>query len=114
MRFADAANERPTLTNGTWVRGLSNSDSMDGYRFYRSYVGPEDISMGHNVRSGPGSRPESPSEDPTAWGNDWQENWVQTWSEQHRDEYDFDVFATVTVNVHPLPYPEFEEEMSRE
>lgn len=114
MRFADAANERPTLTNGTWVRGLSNSDSMDGYRFYRSYVGPEDISMGHNVRSGPGSRPESPSEDPTAWGNDWQENWVQTWSEQHRDEYDFDVFATVTVNVHPLPYPEFEEEMTRE
>merc|ERR1740117_1616615 len=33
------------------------------------------------------------------WGSDWTEQWVQTWSEDHRDEYDFDVFATVTVNV---------------
>lgn len=115
MRFADAVNDQPTLKNGTWLTGLSNADSVDGYRFYRSYVGPEDIPMGQSVRSGPGSRPDSPGEDPTTWGNDWQEEWVQTWSEQHRDEYDFDVFATVTVNVHPLsPDSNDDEDMSRE
>ena len=106
LRFSDAPNDPLTLTNGTWVTGLTNFDSLDGYKFYRSYVGPEDTPMGHNVRSGPGSRADSPSADPTAWGDDWQEEWVQTWSEQHRDEYDFDVYATVTVNVHPFAVDE--------
>lgn len=57
--------------------------------------------MGHDVRSGPGSRAANPGTDPSTWGEDWKEEWVQTWSERHRDEYDFDVYATVTVQVYP-------------
>eukprot|EP01049_Picozoa_sp_SAG25_P001665 SAG25_NODE_78_length_16848_cov_6.662189_5_plen_3067_part_00 len=102
LHLHDAHQDPVTLSNGTWLRDLSNSPN-DGYRFYRSYVGPEDRPMGHTVRSGPGSRAESPSVDPSTWGTDWQEQWVQTWSEHHRDEYDFDVYATVEVRVRPEP-----------
>lgn len=98
LHFSDAENTPATLTNGTWLRDQGGAPA-DGYRFFRSYVGPEDIAMGHTQRSGPGSRAASLGSDPMTWGSDWTEQWVQTWSEDHRDEYDFDVFATVTVNV---------------
>lgn len=81
------------------LREDQSHSGADGYRFYRSYVGPEDNAMGETIRSGPGSQSNSLAADPGTWGTDWTEQWVQTWSEHHRDEYDFDVYATVTVNV---------------
>ena len=103
-RFANASTATqppPTLINGTWITGLTNAASEDGYRFFRTHVGPEHIPMGKSTRSGPGSKAAHPGTDPESWGEDWQEEWVQTWAERHDDEYDFDVYATVTVQVHP-------------
>ena len=99
----------PTLINGTWLEGMTNSEQenatfggADGYRFYRSHVGPEATELGVTRRSGPGTKAEHPGTDPESWGADWSEHWVKTWEERHDDHYDFDVFATVTVRVFPM------------
>ena len=117
LTFADAENDPVHLRNGTWHTDVQSCDDVfancaDGYRFYRSYIGPEDTPMGHTVRSGPGSVTPDLGSDPFSWGTDWTEEWVQTWSRHHRDEYDFDVFAKFTVRVYPheLPAPEPEPE----
>ena len=95
----------PTLVNGTWLEGIRNAQGDDGYRFFRSHVGPERTdSLGTMRRTGPGSRAENPGTDPESWGDDWAEEWVQTWVERHDDRQDFDVYATVTVQVHPPAY----------
>ena len=61
----------PTLVNGTWLEGVSNAQSDDGYRFFRSHVGPEATeSLGTTRRTGPGSRAENPGTDPESWGDD--------------------------------------------
>jgi hypothetical protein len=103
LTFADAPHPPVKLRNGTWHYGETNAVGMDGYRFYRSYIGPEDTPMGHTVRSGPGSVTDDLGADPFTWGSDWSEDWVQTWSQHHRDEMDFDVFVKYTVRVYPHP-----------
>ena len=103
LTFTDAGTEPLMLTNGTWHEDIENSLGMDGYRFYRSYIGPEDTPMGHTIRSGPGSQTTDLGADPFTWGSDWSEDWVQTWAQQHRDEMDFDVFAKYTVRLRPHP-----------
>jgi hypothetical protein len=105
LRFSDSVNKPTKLHNATWLMGAKN-EAQDGYQFYRAYVGPEDTAMGHPVRSGSGSTTASVGTDPMTWGSDWTEKWVRTWSEQHRDEYDFDVDATVTVKAHAAPLPD--------
>ena len=101
LTFADAYGPAIKLTNGTWRHGETNAPGMDGYRFYRSYIGPEDTPMGHTVRSGAGSQTDDFGTDPYTWGSDWTEDWVQTWSQYHQDEMDFDVFVKYTVRVYP-------------
>lgn len=106
----------PTLINGTWLEGMTNSEQQedasilgieggkgDGYRFYRSHVGPEPTELGVTRRSGPGTKAQHPGTDPETWSADWSEDWVKTWEERYDDHYDFDVFATVTVHVYTTP-----------
>ena len=90
-RRTDAENDPVHLRNGTWHTDIQSCDDVfsncaDGYRFYRSYIGPEDTPMGHTVRSGPGSVTPDLGSDPFSWGTDWTEEWVQTWAERHDDE----------------------------
>ena len=104
LNYTDSVTAPSKLVHNVWRFANKNAE-VDGYRFYRSYVGPEDTPMGHTVRSSAGKSAANVGADPYTWGNDWTEDWVATWVQQHRAEMDFDVDATFTIKVdrHPLP-----------